>query len=93
MALNQVKTVSPNYTCAYSELTGQLAIHNSNPGSFTLATTDELLDLGVWDNQHFGLNPQDANDVLGVANNKFCETGTLYLNNMIRTMLFQNIFI
>lgn len=51
-------------------------------------TTDELLALGVLGTHHFGHNPQDANDVIGVASNKTFETGTLYLNNMIRTMPF-----
>jgi hypothetical protein len=92
-ALNHVKTASPNYTCTYSEVTGRLSIHNSSPGSFTLMTTDELLALGVWGSHHFGPDPQDANDVVGVASNKTFTTGTLYLQNMIRTMPFQNFFL
>ena len=93
-ALSLVRTLASTYSCVCSELTGRLSIYNGTTGSsFTLMTTDELLALGVWGSANFGTNPQDANDVLGVSNNKTFSTGTLYLHDMVRTMPFQNLFL
>ena len=57
VALNQVKTVSPNYTCAYSELAGRLAIHNSKTWQFHACDNRRASGSGCLGQQPFWARP------------------------------------
>ena len=52
-----------------------------------------LLALRVWAGTHFGLNPHEANDALGLQRNYTTGGGTLSCHNMVQLMPHQNLFI
>lgn len=82
-----------SYTVTYHIHRGTISIYNPSVGSFAFGTTESLLSLGSWAGHNVGMIPADANEVIGLDMSATLTANTLQLNNLVRLLPFQNVYI